>query len=80
MAKTCTFFKRKSLEYLEEWENSRTFVGVIREIKTSVTSQALFVPGRSLNRCKIKIPLPVAASRGTVKLLKAVNLKEVRQR
>lgn len=43
--------------------------------KTSVTSQALFVPGRSLNRCKIKIPLPVAASRGTVKLLKAVNLE-----
>lgn len=33
------------------------------------------MPGRSLNRCKIKIPLPVAASRGTVKLLKAVNLE-----
>lgn len=30
---------------------------------------------RSLNRCKIKIPLPVAASRGTVKLLKATNLE-----
>lgn len=27
------FFKRKSLEYLEERENSRTFVSVIREVK-----------------------------------------------
>ena len=33
------------------------------------------MPGSSLNRCKIKIPLLAATSRGTVKLLKAVNLE-----
>ena len=60
---------------MEEWENSRTFVGVIREVKLPLQVRRFLCLVRSLNRCKIKIPLLAATSRGTVKLLKAVNLE-----
>ena len=60
---------------MAEWENSRTFASVIREVKLPLQVRCFSRLVRSLNRCKIKIPLPVAASRGTVKLLKAVNLE-----